>query len=64
MRVADFNALAGTITVRLSKAGKPRHVVLAAEGKALFDQLTAGLALSDYLRMLGGSTLHWQGSSL
>lgn len=40
----DLNALAGTVIVRLSKAGKPRHVVLAAEGKALFDQLTAGLA--------------------
>jgi integrase len=49
MRVADLNALAGTITVRLSKAGKPRHVVLAAEGKALFEQLTAVLALRDLI---------------
>jgi integrase len=37
-RVTDLNASAGTVIVRLSKAGKPRHVVLAAEGKALFDQ--------------------------
>jgi integrase len=44
MRVADFNASAGTVTVRLSKAGKPRHVVLAGEGRALFEQLTAGRA--------------------
>lgn len=44
MRAADFNASAGTVTVRLSKAGKPRHVVLADEGRALFEQLTAGRA--------------------
>jgi integrase len=44
MRVADFNASAGTVTVRLSKAGKPRHVVLASEGRALFEHLTAGRA--------------------
>jgi integrase len=49
MRVADFNAWAGTVTVRLSKAGKPRHVVLAAEGRALFEQLTAGRAPQDLI---------------
>ena len=49
MRVGDLDASAGTITVRLSKAGKPRHVVLAAEGKVLFEQLTAGLAPQDVI---------------
>ncbi|PNE11162.1 MAG: integrase [Beijerinckiaceae bacterium] len=49
MRVADFNASAGTVTVRLSKAGKPRHVVLASEGRALFEQLTAGRAPQDLI---------------
>jgi hypothetical protein len=49
MRVADLNASAGTITVRLSKAGKPRYVVLAAEGKVLFEQLTAGRAPQDVI---------------
>jgi integrase len=49
MRVADFNASAGTVTVRLSKAGKPRHVVLAGEGRALFEQLTAGRAPQDLI---------------
>jgi integrase len=49
MRVADLNASTGTITVRLSKAGKPRHVVLAAEGKVLFEQLTAGRAPQDVI---------------
>jgi integrase len=42
MRAADFNSDAGTITVQLSKAGKPRHVVLNDEGQALFAELTAG----------------------
>ena len=42
MRAADFNAEAGTITVRESKSGKPRHVVLTDEGCALFAELTAG----------------------
>jgi integrase len=42
MRANDFNATAGTITVQLSKAGKPRHVALTDEGRALFAELTAG----------------------
>jgi integrase len=42
MRVSDYTAEAGTIAVRLSKAGKPRHVVLNDEGRALFDELTNG----------------------
>ena len=42
MHAADFNADAGVITVRESKAGKPRHVVLTAEGQRLFADLTAG----------------------
>ena len=41
MRTADFNADAGVITIRESKAGKPRHVVLTAEGQRLFTGLTA-----------------------
>jgi integrase len=42
MQVADFNANAGVVTVRESKAGKPRHVVLTDEGQRLFATLTAG----------------------
>jgi integrase len=42
MNIADFNAEAGTVSVRLSKAGKVRHVALADEGRALFQSLTAG----------------------
>ena len=36
MVAADFNAEAGTVTIRLSKAGKVRHVAFADEGRALF----------------------------
>ncbi|MEJ0096513.1 MAG: site-specific integrase [Methylocella sp.] len=49
MRGADFNAEAGMISVRLSKAGKPRHVALADEGRALFASLTIGRAPQDLI---------------
>ncbi len=39
---ADFNADAGVVTVRESKAGKPRHVVLTDEGRQFFRQRMAG----------------------
>ena len=47
MHAADFNADAGVITVRESKAGKPRHVVLTEEGQRLFADSTAGKLGSD-----------------
>lgn len=37
----DFNADSGTLAVRMSKTGKPRHVVLTEEGAAFFTQLAA-----------------------
>jgi integrase len=42
MRAADFNLDAGIVTIRESKAGKPRHVILTEEGQRLFAALTAG----------------------
>lgn len=42
MRANDFSPDAGTIAVRESKAGKPRHVALTDEGRAHFERLTAG----------------------
>jgi integrase len=42
MVTSDFNPEAETVTVRLSKAGKPRHVTLTEEGTRLFNLLTAG----------------------
>ncbi len=42
LEARDFNPDAGTLTIRQSKSGKPRHVILTFEGHALFRQLTAG----------------------
>jgi integrase len=47
MVAADFKAEAGTVTVRLSKAGRVRHVVLAEEGRTHFTSLAAGRAPRD-----------------
>jgi integrase len=42
LRASDFNSEGGTLTIRDSKAGKPRHVVLTDGGRAVFTELTAG----------------------
>ena len=42
MECRDFNADSGTVSVRTSKSGKPRHVPLNDEGEALFARVTAG----------------------
>jgi integrase len=42
LRVQDFNADAGTLAIRTSKSGRPRHVVLTEEGAELFTGLAAG----------------------
>lgn len=42
--VGDFNSDSGTLAIRQSKSGNPRHVVLTDEGAALFARLTAGRA--------------------
>lgn len=42
MRVSEYHPDAGTVTVRISKSGKARHVALTDEGRQVFDALTAG----------------------
>jgi integrase len=42
LRAHDFSADSGTLAIRTSKSGKPRHVVLTDEGAAFFRQLCAG----------------------
>jgi integrase len=42
MIVDDFNPDAGTVRVRTSKSGKPRHVVLTQEGRDFLAGLAAG----------------------
>ena len=56
LRTADFNADAGVVTIRESKAGKPRHVVLTDEGQQLFTTLTVGKLGTDpiFVRADGG----------
>jgi integrase len=41
-RVADYNADVGTLSVRIAKGGKVRHVTLTEEASAFVDRLTAG----------------------
>jgi integrase len=42
MTVDDFNPDAGTVRVRTSKSGKPRHVVLTQEGRDFVVRLAVG----------------------
>jgi integrase len=42
LQVHDFNRDTGTLAIRQSKTGKPRHVFLTEEGSELFEQLSAG----------------------
>jgi integrase len=55
MTVDDFNTDAGTVRVRTSKSGKPRHVVLTHEGREFIAQRIAGKAGSArlFLRSTG-----------
>lgn len=49
LKAGDFNPDAGTIAIRRSKTGKPRHVVLTEEGAAFFAELCAGRRGSEIL---------------
>ena len=42
LRAGDVNHATGMVTLRETKAGKPRHVALTDEGAALMADLTAG----------------------
>ena len=48
-KVADYNADVGTLSVRIAKGGKVRHVTLTEEASALVDRLVAGRAPEDPL---------------
>jgi integrase len=49
LKVSDFNPDSGTIAVRQSKSGKPRHVVLTEEGADFLRSITAGRAGEAFL---------------
>jgi integrase len=44
LHASDYDADAGTLTIRETKTGKVRHVVLTEEGRSLFNRLTSGRA--------------------
>lgn len=47
--VRDFQAISGTLFVRDSKSGKPRHIVLNPEGVSFFKRLALSRALGEPL---------------
>lgn len=49
LKVHDFDEDNGTLAVRVTKTGKPRHVVLTDDGAALFYQLCAGRSGDDLI---------------
>jgi len=55
LTVGDFDVDGGTLAIRRSKSGKPRHVVLTEEGQAFFRDMTAGRGAGELmLRRAGG----------
>jgi integrase len=42
LQAQDFNLDVGTVAIRKSKTGRPRHIILTDEGVALFRDLTIG----------------------
>jgi integrase len=49
LEVVDFNPDSGTIAVRKSKSGKPRHIILTEEGAAFFKAHCAGRSGSELM---------------
>ena len=61
LTVQDFNPDAGVVSVRTSKSGRPRHIVLTSEGVGLFRSLATGLP-SDALLLTRASGAAWKTS--
>lgn len=49
LHTSDFNADVGTLAIRTSKSGKPRHVVLTDEGQQFLAMTTLGKSRGDRL---------------
>jgi integrase len=49
LTVADFDADNGTLAIRITKSGKPRHAALTDEATALFREWCTGRARSETL---------------
>jgi integrase len=59
--VSDFNPDVGTIGIRQSKSGQPRHIVLTDEGRAFFREITLGRP-GDELILLKADGSAWRAS--
>ena len=59
--MSDFNPDVGTLAIRQSKSGKPRHIVLTDEGRAFFAELAAGRSGDDVMLRKADGTA-WQKS--
>ena len=59
LTVSDFNPDSGTVAIRQSKSGKPRHIVLTDDGAEFFRELTTGRAGNEFMfvKESGGSWL-------
>ena len=49
LQVHDFNSDSGTLAIRQSKTGKPRHVILTDEGIDFFGDLATGRAANELI---------------
>ena len=47
--MSDFNPDSGTLAIRMSKTGTPRHVVLSEEGASFFGRLATGKSANGLL---------------
>ena len=56
---SDFERDAGVITIRLSKAGKVRHVPLNAEGRLFFTRITTGMQ-REQIVFTKGNGIEWR----
>jgi len=61
LEVRDFNPDSGTVTVRISKSGKARHVVLTDEGKKFFKVTTFNKQEGDLIFTHGDDSV-WSAS--
>jgi len=58
LKVADYNRDVGTLSIRIGKGGKGRHVTLTEEGPELIETLVAGRASHDHV-LLRDDGLPW-----
>lgn len=57
LRPSDLDLAAGILTVRESKSGKPRHIVLTDEAKRFFEQASVGKARTAVLLVRADGTI-------